>query len=166
MNNEIEMYAPVAKWFQEFLSGRLPKTTVEVHDTHAMPLNGYIKRLGLHGYFDSDLWQTFDIRVDLTAFLAGSIKGIAFVECKMNAISLRDVSQLLGYSRVALPLFSYLISSSGVGGSVKSILQVYGRFDILEYAWQPGSEPRKLVLAKWDSATKGLDATTVLPPGS
>ncbi len=160
------MYAPVAKWFQAFLSGRLRRTAVEVHDTHAMPLNGYIKRRGLHGYFDSDLWETFDIRVDVTAFLSGRAKGVAFVECKTTAISLSHVSQLLGYSRVALPLFSYLISSRGVGGSVRSILQVYGRVDILEYDWPRGCEPRRLVLAKWDSSTKGLDATTILPPGS
>ncbi len=166
MSSEVAMYAPVAEWFQAFLKGRLPRTLVEVHDTHAMPLNGYIRRLGLFDYFDSDLWETFDIRVDVTAFLSGRIKGVAFVECKTTAISLSHISQLLGYSRVALPQFSYLISSSGIGGNVRSILQSHGRVDVLEYDWPRGSEPKRLVLAKWDSMTRSLDATTIFPPGA
>lgn len=169
MNYETEkqMYPDVAKWLLELLKGRYHGAKIEVMDTHAAPLNEYITKHGLQDYFNGDQWQTYDIRVDLTAFIKNrNTKGLIFVECKITDITLLNISQLLGYSRVALPLSSYLISSKGIGGCVKSLITRYDRSDILEYQWEKGQLPRKIIIAKWDYNLKSIDSNSVLPPGS
>jgi hypothetical protein len=165
--NEMQMYPDVTRWLKALLTSKLPGYSIEVRDTHASPLNEYIQRHGLQNYFSNDLWQTYDIRVDITAFVKlDSDTGLIFVECKTVPISLLHLSQLLGYSRVALPLFSYLLSSAGIGGTLRSLLTRYDRTDILEYHWQKGQLPRRILVARWDANAKGIDSTSVLPPGS
>lgn len=164
---ETQMYPDVTRWLHTLLASKLPEYSTEVRDTHASPLNEYVQRYGLHTYFSNDLWQTYDIRVDITGFVKScGFRGLVFVECKTVPISLLHLSQLLGYSRVALPLFSYLLSSAGVGNTLRALLTRYDRTDILEYRWQPGELPGRIMVAKWDPATKTIDPTSVLPPGS
>jgi len=165
--NEKQMYPDVARWLHELLKGRYRGAVIDVRDTHATPLNEYILRHGLQEYFEGDQWHTYDILVDLTAFIKSkNKKGPVFVECKVTMVNLLNVSQLLGYSRVASPLSSYLLSSKGIGGNVQSLLTTYDRSDILEYHWDKGESPRKIVIAKWDYSSKSIDSSSVLPPGS
>jgi len=164
---EKQMYGDVSRWLYTLLTSKLLNTHIDVRDTHASSLNEYIKRHGLQYYFKDNLWQTYDIRVDLTAFIKSDKNtGLAFVECKIIPISLLHLSQLLGYSRVALPLFSYLISSANIGKAIKSLIMRYDRTDILEYYWEKGKFPRRIIIAKWDINSKNIDSTTVLPPGT
>lgn len=165
--NETEMYPDVMDWLARVLRGRFAGCKVDVRDTHASPLNEYIKRNGLQQYFQSDIWQTYEIRVDITAFMVHRERpALVFVECKVIPISLQHVSQLLGYSRVARPLLSYLISTKGIGNAVTGLISRYDRTDILQYDWQKGKMPRTLVLGTWDISTKQLDPASVLPPGA
>jgi hypothetical protein len=165
--NEKQMYSGVVNWLQQLLVGKFQKATIEVKDTHASPLNEYILRHGLHNYFTGDQWRTYDIQVDITAFIQSSkVKGLVFVECKIVDITLLHISQLLGYSRVALPLSSYLISSKGIGGSVNNLITIYDRSDILEYQWTKGEIPKSIIIAKWDISSNCIDSNLVLPPGS
>ena len=165
--NEKQMYPDVANWLQELLIGRSQGAKIEVRDTHSYPLNEYVIRHGLQKYFEGDQWQTYDIRVDLTAFIKSKRgKGLVFVECKIINITLLHISQLLGYSRVALPLSSYLISSRGIGGRVQSLITRYDRSDILEYQWVKGQLPKRIIIAKWDKNLKSIDSNSVLPPGA
>jgi hypothetical protein len=165
-SNELEMYPDVAAWLCQRLAGRYPGAQLEVHDTHAMPLHQYILRNGLHHYFATDIWHTYDIHVDVTAFLkyrGGA--GLAFVECKNTSITLRDLSQLLGYARVALPLHAYLVSPLGVGTAIRSLLLTHDRTDILEYHWPRGQQPRAIVVGTFNRLIKGIDLGSVLPRG-
>jgi len=165
--NEMQMYPDVVQWLRRFLTGKLPDSHIDVRDTHASPLNEYIRRHGLQNYFRGDLWQTYDIRVDITAFVeSDKALGLVLVECKTVPISLAHLSQLLGYSRVALPVQSYLISTAGAGDAVRALILRYDRTDILEYHWEKGQKPRRIVVAKWDARSKTIDYTSLLPPGS
>jgi len=67
--NEIEMYPDVIAWLSRVLRERFSGAEVDVRDTHAFPLSEYIKRNRLHQYFQSNIWQTFEIKVDITAFM-------------------------------------------------------------------------------------------------
>lgn len=164
--SERDMYPEVSGWLRLHLKARFPDAQIMSFDTHAFSLKDFIRRKGLQRFFDSTLWQTYDIAVDVTAFIrAPRLSGVVFVECKTRAITLRDLSQLLGYSRVAAPLESYILSVRGISGTLMSLVLTYGRQDVLEYDWPKGQKPRRIVLAKWDPARKGLDATSVLPPG-
>ena len=162
-SHEIEMYMPVCEWLESVVGSRIRDATVAVYDTHSHPLNRFVSSNGLESYFDSDVWQTFEIRVDVTAFVRSSkVSGVAFVECKLKPVTLRDFSQLLGYSRIANPLFSFLISPTGIGSNLRSIVQTYGRGDILQYAWPEGENPRTMTLGKWDAKTNSLDARSTV----
>jgi hypothetical protein len=164
---DIEIYPNIMAWLGRVLSGKFSNAKVDVRDTRGSSLNHYIRKHGLLNYFHSNIWQTYEIRVDITAFLMyRGQPGLVFVECKTVPISLLHISQLLGYSRVALPLSSYLISSKGIGGCVKSLITKYDRSDILEYQWEKGQLPRKIIIAKWDCNLKSIDSNSVLPPGS
>lgn len=165
--NKMEMYPDVIAWLGGVLRTRFRGSEIDIRDTHALLLNKYIRSHGLMHYFQSNIWQTYDIKVDLTAFIKSQKnKGLIFVECKTTNISLLNVSQLLGYSRVALPLSSYLVSSTGIGTSVKSLIIKYGRADILEYHWRKGEAARNMIIAKWESNLKSIDLNSVLPPGA
>lgn len=165
--NETEMYPDVINWLGGILRTRFRGSEIDIRDTHSLLLNKYIRSHGLLQYFQGNIWQTYDIRVDVTAFIKSQkSNGLVFVECKTTNISLLNVSQLLGYSRVALPLSSYLVSSAGIGTSVQSLITKYGRSDILEYYWGKGEVPRKMIVAKWDSNLKSIDPNSVLPPGA
>lgn len=165
--NETEMYPDVTAWLARVLGGRFPRCEVDVRDTHASSLNEYAKRNGLQQYFQSDIWQTYEIRVDITAFMVYRERpALVFVECKVMPISLLHVSQLLGYSRVAHPLMSYLISTKGIGNAVAALINRYDRIDILQYFWEKGKQPRSVILGKWDEQLKQVDASSILPPGA
>ena len=161
------MYGDVGEWLHRFLSARFSKGQVEVLDTHKSDLNRLISSRGLHGCFESDVWRTYEIRTDITAFLqGGKARGLVFVECKLGSISLRDLSQLLGYCRIARPLMAFLVSPVGARGSLRSLVNVYGRTDVLEYDWPKGKMARSIVVARWNEASRDLDMTSVLPPGA
>lgn len=76
------------------------------------------------------------------------------------------ISQLLGYSRIANPLFSFLISTKGIGPSVKAFLLRYDRTDVLEYNWDKGRQPRSIILATWNEHSRQIDMASLLPPGA
>ncbi len=163
---DIEIYPYVMAWLERGLREQFSEAKVDVRYTHGSPLNHYIRQNGLINYFQSNIWQTYDIRVDITGFVKSkNHSGLVFVECKTVAISLLHLSQLLGYSRVALPLFSYLLSSSGIGSTLKSLITRYDRTDILEYYWPKGEIPRRIIVAQWDENSRGIDSNNVLPPG-
>ncbi len=165
--NETDMYPDIIKWLGAFLRCRLRGTAIDIRDTHLRPLNEYVQRHGLQKYFEDDIWQTYEIKVDVTAFINRRGKlGLVFVECKLVPISLMHISQLLGYSRVARPLLSYLISTAGIGDSVKALLLRYDRTDILQYYWEKGKQPRSIIVAKWDEQSKSIEASSILPPGA
>ena len=121
--NEIEMYPDVISWLGRILREQFAGAEVDVRDTHALLLNRYIRQNGLQQYFQSNIWQTYEIRVDITAFMFYRERpALVFVECKIIPISLLHISQLLGYSRVAHPLLSYLISTKGIVSAVVGLI--------------------------------------------
>lgn len=163
--NELQMYPDIVRWLSTFLQDKYSDSEVEVHDTHTSVLNEYIQRHGLQKYFPTNMWQTYEIKVDITAFIKSDFHlGVVFAECKTIPISLTHISQLLGYSRVALPLTSYLISTKGPSDLVRALLLRYDRTDILEYHWPKGEVPKRITIAKWDISSQDIDHSTVIPP--
>lgn len=85
---------------------------------------------------------------------------LAFVECKIGPITLRDLGQLLGYSLVANPEWSYLVSPAGLSECLNRLLVTYGRQDILNYG-----KNRHMRLATWNTGRGELDIPTTVPRG-
>lgn len=157
---ESEMYPLVAAWLKKAIKGIYPRATIETYDTSAVALYRFLERENLHTLFPD--FKTYEIHVDITAVVLPK-KGkalLGFVECKLDQISLRDLSQLLGYSRVALPIYSIIVAPGGVTPAVHYLLDTYGRLDVLEYA--PG---RRIKVATWDAVKAEVHIPSLIPPG-
>lgn len=108
-------------------------------------------------------WPSWNIQVDVVGFVVlPHSTDIAFVECKNTAITLDHLSQLLGYSRIARPLFSFLVAPQGASDSLRSLLLTFNRIDVLEYHWEPGTLSRSVVIARWDESANTIDRNTLM----
>ena len=156
---EREMYPDVMEWLERKLRGTFPHAEIKTYDTSAVALYRFLETNGFQAHFPQ--YQSYDIHVDVTGIVRIKKEAhLAFVECKLNQITLRDFSQLLGYSRVAAPIYSIIISPAGIGSSMTWLLKTYGRLDVLEYG-----KNRRLRVAAWDSTRREVSVPTVIPTG-
>ncbi len=153
------MYPDVAVWFENLLSIKYKKAEIQVVISANEYLSSIIQRNKYNDYFP--LFHTYLIQVDIVGFIKikNMIK-IGFVECKLNSINLKDISQLIGYSKVVIPEYSIIISPKGIGTAINSLIKVYRRYDILEY-----SKEKRIKIAQWDIDKKEILTETILPPG-
>jgi hypothetical protein len=105
--------------------------------------------------------EAFDIQVDITGVLRrGNETRLVFVDCKRGPITLKDVGVMQEYSAVALPLFSAVLSPTGMSPSLSTLLNTKNRVDVLEYG-----NGRRLKIGTWDVKRKQVDLPSVMPPG-
>lgn len=152
------MYPEVCAWLGNLLKSRFPRSVVTVADTSRVTLGDYLERKGLSELFPD--YQTYEINVDVTGVVKRKDPCLVFVECKLTVLTLRDLSQLLGYSKVAKPIYSILISPAGMSKALSLLLKVYRRYDVLEYA-----ENQRLKIGDWDAVRKTVDPATIIPAG-
>jgi hypothetical protein len=158
--SEKEMYPDVMVWLNTYLQHKYRKASINVFDTSREDLCEFLRRRNLSKWFPQS--DTFVIKVDITGVIvSGDLYRLAFVECKTNSISLRDISQLIGYSKVVIPTFAMIISSSGVSPPVNKLMNIYRRYDILSY-----KDDLLVRIATWNRRTKDIDAASVLPHGA
>lgn len=162
---EREMYPDIVVWLDRYIRERFRKQKVKTTDSSRIRTSSVLQQEQLAPSNKPD-HASYDIRVDVTSVISsGDHVELAFVECKLKQISLRDVSQLLGYSRVANPVFSCILSPQGISSEVSALLRTYGRSEILEYDWPKGETPRSICIAKWDQRKQDIDYATLLPSG-
>lgn len=157
---ERQMYPDVCVWFKKILQEKYDASRIYLEDTSRKILSRWLVEKKLQNLFPE--YQTYEIEVDITGIIEG--KGQAFlgmIECKLNPITLRDLSQLLGYSRVAQPLYSIILSPKGVSKSMHRLFNISRRNDILSY-----SNNKHIVIGKWDENRIELDFSTIIPKGS
>jgi hypothetical protein len=131
-----------------------------VYDTSREDLCEFLRRRNLSKHFPQS--DTFVIKVDITGVIvSGDVYLLAFVECKANSISLRDISQLIGYSKVVIPSFSMIVSPAGVSPPVNRLINIYRRYDILSY-----KDDLIVRIAAWNRTSKDIDYASVLPHGA
>ncbi|MBC8485955.1 MAG: hypothetical protein H8D45_07935 [Bacteroidetes bacterium] len=151
--NKIDMYPDIIKWLDTDLNenyGRKAKR-ITVIDTHNSDLSNFIINLNYQKFFPE--FATYKIRQDITGFVEYHDKvEIVFVECKNAKLTLMHLCQLIGYSCIALPLFSILIAPQGMGTTLAKLLNSFNRKDILEF--RPN---RKIQVLKWDYHKQDID---------
>lgn len=152
-SNEIEMYPDIILWLEKQLKGKYGKKAkkITVLDTHDSDLLNFIIKLKYQKFFPE--FTTYKIRQDITGFIEYEDKvDLVFVECKNGKLSLINLSQLIGYSCIALPIISILIAPQGMGTTLSKLLTSFNRTDILEF--RPN---RKIQVLKWDYNKKDID---------
>lgn len=108
-------------------------------------------------------WQSCDIYVDIVGFaLTAAATRLAFIECKNEPVTLSHLSQTIGYSRVALPDYSIVISPQGASDALRSLLSTFGRADVLQYHIQKGKLPRSIAVARWSESAGCIDAGSII----
>ena len=158
--SEAALYPRVAKWLGRYLEGGYPRARVRTYDTHRTDLSSFIRRQGLQRHLPD--FAAYEIQVDVTGVVETRESVIlAFVECKMAPITLRDLGQLLGYSLVAKPGFAFLLSPRGLSERLATLLLAFGRQDLLVYA-----KGRAIRLAVWDVTRNEVDLSTLVPRGT
>jgi hypothetical protein len=154
------MYPDVCIWFKELLEQKFKSAKICVEDTSRKVLSKWLVETGFHEFFAD--YQTYEIEVDVTGVIKKSNEAyLGFVECKLDRITLRDLSQLLGYSKVALPFYSIIVSPKGISRSMNLLFNIARRNDILFY-----SEDRHIIIGKWNERRRELDLSSIIPRGS
>ena len=158
IDREEELYPSVIEWLRKFLKGRHRNSNVEAYDTHKINLSKFLQNNELQQYFPE--FSAFDIKVDITGIIkTKKFVKLAFVECKIDPITLKDVGQILGYSKVVNPDYSFIISPKGLSSPLSVLLGTFGRYDLLEYG------NKQIRVAKWNLDRMEIDSSTILPPG-
>lgn len=157
--SEESLYPEIKLWLETRLRILFPKWNVKTFDTSRFRLSAFLDRTGLSDSFPGS--DGFEIYVDITGVLQrGENKQLAFVECKCTPITLKDVGQILGYSRVARPVLALITSPAGISGQLNLLLTTYNRVDLLDYA-----PAKRLKVATWDMARKQIQPDSVIPSG-
>ena len=152
-SNEIEMYPDICKWLESYLNCKFVKDSkkITVLDTHDSYLSNFIIKLKYQKYFPE--FSTYQIQQDITGFIEYNDKvELVFVECKLDQLTLSNLSQLIGYSFIAKPFISILLSPKGMSNSLERLLNVFNRRDILQYR-----PKRKISIIKWDIHKQDID---------
>lgn len=150
---EIDMYPDIIKWLDINLNEKFGKQAnkIKVLDTHDSDLSNFIIKLNYQKFFPE--FTTYKIRQDITGFIEYNDKvDLVFVECKNAKLNLINLSQLIGYSCIALPIISILIAPQGMGTTLSKLLTSFNRKDILEF--RPN---RRIQILKWDFHKQDID---------
>jgi len=154
------MYPDVCAWFKKGLEKKFKNAKICVEDTSRKVLSKWLVDRNFHDFFSN--YQTYEIEVDVTGIVIDSNKAhLGLIECKFGRITLRDLSQLLGYSKVALPVYSVILSPKGVSRSLNLLFNITRRNDVLYY-----STDRHIIIGKWDERRQDLDLSSIIPKGS
>lgn len=154
------MYPDVCNWLKKILKEKFKDAKVCVEDTSRKVLSKWLVEEGYTNFFPD--YQTYEIEVDVTGLIEKSDEAhLGLIECKLDRITLRDLSQLLGYSKVALPLYSIILSPEGISRSMNFLFNIARRNDVLYY-----STDRHIIIGKWDEKRKELDFSSIIPRGS
>jgi len=152
-SNEVEMYPDIIEWLKKNLEQKFGKKAkkITVLDTHDSDLSNFIMQLNYQKFFPE--FSTYKIRQDITGFVEYEDNvELVFVECKNTSLSLINLSQLIGYSCIALPIYSILLSPQGMGQTLSKLLKSYNRLDILEF------RPKRMIqVIKWDKTKQDVD---------
>ena len=147
------MYPDIINWLTIDLTQKFgtKAKSIQVLDTHDSDLSNFIIKLNYQKFFPE--FATFQIRQDITGFIEYSNRvDLVFVECKNTTLSLLNLSQLIGYSCIALPIYAILLSPEGMGSTLSKLLQTYNRKDVLEF------KPNKRIqVIKWDYKKHDID---------
>lgn len=150
---EKDMYPDIIKWLEKDLNQKFKNNSnrVTVLDTHDSDLSNFLMDLGYQKVIPE--FATYQIRQDITGFIEYPDRvDMVFVECKNEPLNIMHLSQLIGYSCVALPIYSLLLSPAGMGATLGKLLQAFNRKDILYYR-----SGKRIQVIKWDYKKQDID---------
>lgn len=160
---EKELYPSIMKWLKNYLEDRFKKSKVFTFNTSGVVLYKFLQEKGFSEYFPD--YQAFEIMIDITGIIVSNKSAkLVFVEVKKGTISLKEISQLLGYSIIAKPEFSFLISPEGLSNRMNYLLNQIKHLDVLYYDKENNTKFIRIV--KWDIEKEEIIPESMMPKGS
>ena len=149
---EEKMYPFVKKWLETYLKKTYKNCHVEVVDSHLLSLDSVIRMYKFDNFIKA--YQTYKIKIDIAGFIVKPNKEveIVLVECKSKNISLKDLSQIIGYTLIVKPVISIIVGT-GINRSIMELLQIYNRRDVIQYKISSKTRTKEIKFAKfyWDN---------------
>lgn len=159
VKKEFELYEPMRKWLQQYLTDKYPKSKVITIDSHARTLDLFLEENDVINFYSQTIG--LDIQIDVLGIVIGRRRPqIVFIEAKKTQLNLHDLGQLWAYCKLCDPAEAFLLSSYGLG-SLNKILNNLSRTDLLDFG--DGRRIKKMKVAKWDITKNAIDYQTLVP---
>lgn len=123
---EVETYYPLQVWLKDYIKENYNSDSL-VFDSSTTNLNN-INFDGLNEIIEE--FDDFDIKPDVVGITYNS-KNLYLIESKVTKLSLEDLSQTIGYSKVIQPIEAFLVSTEEISSSLLFLLDAYP--EILNY---------------------------------
>lgn len=136
------------EWLVEHCTCRFPKATVESFDEpRTVLLRDIMMRNGLESAWPES--STWSVTMDAVVLIrCASSVSLALAKLKANRIRIADVGEMAVSCQVIRPTFAFLLSPDGLSRSLLTLLQYFGRWDILKYHEQ------FIRVGSWDSPNR------------
>lgn len=154
---EEHLYPEIETWCKKYLEEKYKGYIIfTTHETSKQALDSFFRNIGI----EIEGVIGLSIKVDIIGVLKRSTKiELVFVEVKDKPLTLSDLGQLWGYTKLLNPIESFLVSSKGLG-VLEYLFKVLKREDLLVY----GSKQEKMMrICKWDETRKSIDYSTLIP---
>lgn len=143
------------RWATSYFKNKYKPTYIKFFDTSANYLNKFIIDNNLVKFIKSD-YLSWNIEVDIFGIMIKNNKSkIILIEAKNKKLSLMNLSQLIGYSKVVEPDFSFLISDKSASNNLHDVFKKYTRNDLLNLKNRNTSS--KISILKFDLQKKDVD---------
>ena len=154
---EKDLYPEIENWLKIYLQDKYKNSKIRTtHTSSQLTLEVVLSNLGVNPTLAIGL----KIKVDIVGIVdIRSMNQLVFVEVKDEALTLKDLGQLWGYSQLMDPIESFLISSTSLGGLSK-LFNALGRKDLLTYG---ENRNKYMQIARWDRKRQDLDYSTLIP---
>ena len=157
VNRENELYEPMRKWLQDYVTDKFKGYEVKTLDTSNETLDRALNRLGIL----NELAVGLDIQIDVLGVATkGKTTKLFFIEAKKDNLTIRDLGQLWAYCKLINPEEAFLITSATIG-SLNKILNTFKREDLLDFG--EGKTIKKMKIAKWDLTSNMPDVLNMIP---
>lgn len=155
---ERDLYKPISAYFFKLYKSRYKSLKIIFEDASTVRLSSWLERKGFAEHFKEH--NTFDIKIDIigTIISSNSIR-LILVECKKGPITLKDVSQLIGYTKIVNPYRSIIVSPKDPNKSIIRLINDFQRTDILQF------DNDYIRICKWDVNSKSIVHSSIIPRG-
>lgn len=156
--SERDLYPKIENWLNQYLKDKYKNhSVITTHDSSRKYLNKILKKNEIH----CKEAEGIKIKVDILGILKrGNDHKLVFVEVKNSKLTLKDLGQLWGYTKLINPEESFLISPGGFG-ELSYIFDVLNRIDLLEYGLK---KKKYMKIAKWDKRYNSIDYSNFITP--
>lgn len=154
---EEELYEPMRKWLEQYLTDKYKGYEIIVADTHSERLDRALAKYDIV----NEMANGVDIQIDVLGIARKQGKAkLFFIEAKKTKLTLRDLGQLWAYCKLVDPEEAFLLTSADLG-SLRKLLMSFRREDLLDFG--DGKKIKKMRVGKWDMTKNIPDWSSVVP---